>query len=94
MPKELLPGTQNKGNQGIKIRESYNTANNSKIPVYGRKTIEGMTDDWSPVVVQAEVANVRRCLGSVIRICEAGNVVQMMMATPFGSPWVTWRFTI
>ena len=34
-----------------------------------------MTDDWSPVVVKAEVAGVRRCLGSVIRMCEAGNVV-------------------
>ena len=34
-----------------------------------------MADDWSPVVVKAEVANVRRCLGSVIRMCEAGNVV-------------------
>ena len=40
----------------------------------GRK-IEGMTDDWSPVVVKAEVADVRRCLGSVMRMCEAGNVV-------------------
>ena len=27
------------------------------------------------MVVKAEVADVRRCLGSVIRICEAGNVV-------------------
>ena len=35
-----------------------------------------MTDNWSPVTVKAEVADVRRCLGSVIRMCEAGNVVQ------------------
>ena len=43
--------------------------------MYVWKTIEGVTDDWNPVVVKAEVADVRRCLGSVIRICEAGNVV-------------------
>ena len=40
-----------------------------------QETIEGMTDNWSPVVLNAEVADVRRCLGSVIRMCEAGNVV-------------------
>ena len=34
-----------------------------------------MVDDWSPVVVNSEVADVRRCLGSVIRMCEAGHVV-------------------
>ena len=55
----------------------YTAANDSTIGVYGRKTIEGMTDDWNPVVVKAEVADARRCLGPVIRMCEAGNVVHV-----------------
>ena len=42
-----------------------------------------MTDDWSPVVVKAEVADVRRCLGSVIRMCEAGNVVHFETGNNF-----------
>ena len=42
-----------------------------------------MTDNWSPVVVKAEVADVRRCLGSVIRRCEAGNVVHFETGNNF-----------
>ena len=34
-----------------------------------------MTDNWNNIKVKAEVADVKRCLGSVMRICEAGNVV-------------------
>ena len=50
-------------------------ANNSKIPVYGRKMIQGVTDDWNNLKIEAEVADVRRALGSVKRLCEAGNTV-------------------
>ena len=42
-----------------------------------------MTDNWSPVTVKAEVADVRRCLGSVIRMCEAGNVVHFETGNNF-----------
>ena len=34
-----------------------------------------MTDKWNPITLKAEVADVKRCLGSVMRMCEAGNVV-------------------
>ena len=71
----MLTDTRNKGNEGLHIGKIHKAANDSNIGVYGRQTIEGMTDDWSPVVVNAEVADVRRCLGSVIRMCEAGKVV-------------------
>ena len=74
-PKEFSPTHETKETKESKSGKFYKAANDSKIGVYGRKTIEGMTDDWSPVVVKAEVADVRRCLGSVIRMCEAGNVV-------------------
>ena len=53
----------------------YLAANNSKIPVYGRKTIQGVTDEWNNLKVEAEVADVRRALGSVKRLCDAGNTV-------------------
>ena len=70
-PNEFSPMHEIKETKESKSGKFYKAANDSKIGVYGRKTIEGMTDDWSPVVVKAEVADVRRCLGSVIRMCEA-----------------------
>ena len=80
-PKEFSPTHETKETNESKSGKFYKAANDSKIGVYGRKTIEGMTDDWSPVVVKAEVADVRRCLGSVMRMCEAGNVVHLNQET-------------
>ena len=74
-PNDFSPMHETKETKVSKSGKFYNAANDSKLGVYGRKTIEGMPDDWSPVIVKAEVADVRRCLGSVIRMCEAGNVV-------------------
>ena len=75
VPRTFSPTHHIKGTKESKSGKVYKAANDSNIGVYGRKTIEGMTDDWSPVVVKAEVADVRRCLRSVIRMCEPGNVI-------------------
>ena len=34
-----------------------------------------MTDEWNNLKVEAEVSDVRRALGSVKRLCDAGNTV-------------------
>ena len=74
-PNEFSPAHQTKETKESRAGKYYRAANASKIGVLGRKTIAGMTDNWNQFTVKAEVADVRRCLGSVMRICEAGNVV-------------------
>ena len=58
-----------------KAKQLYLAANNSKIGIHGRKSISGYTDDGSPLKMEAEVADVKRALGSVRRLCESGNKV-------------------
>ena len=74
-PKEFSPAHETVETNESKAGNYYKAANDIKIGVYGRKYIEGMTDNWNNIKVKAEVADVKRCLGSVMRICEAGNVV-------------------
>ena len=74
-PKDFHPGGEVRETAESKRGKYYLAANNSKIPVHGRKTIHGVTDDWNNMRIEAEVADVRRALGSVKRLCEAGNTV-------------------
>ena len=50
-------------------------ANNSKLATYGRKHAKGLTDDWNQFRLDAEVADVKRPLASVCKLCDAGNRV-------------------
>ena len=73
-PKEFSPAHETQETAASKAGKYYEAANDSKIGVYGRNVIEGMTGDWYIISLKAEVADVRRCLGSVMKMCEAGNV--------------------
>ena len=35
--------------------------------------MKGVTDDWNPFQMEVEVADVKRPLASVCKLCEAGN---------------------
>ena len=74
-PKSFAPSQETKATKESKAGKYYKAANDSNIGVLGRKVVEGITDDWNPITLNAEVAEVKRCLGSVKRMCEAGNVV-------------------
>ena len=54
---------------------TYRAANGTKIRNLGEKTIQGVTSDWDQVVMTMQVAEVNKTLGSVWRMCEAGNTV-------------------
>ena len=74
-PKDFYPTGTVRETADSKRGKYYLAANNTKIPVFGRKTIHGVTDTWSNLKIEADVADVRRALGSVKRLCEAGNTV-------------------
>ena len=74
-PKEFAPSSYTREAAEAKEGRYYLAANNTKIPIYGRKTVTGITDDWNGFSFEAEVADVKRPLASVCKICEAGNRV-------------------
>ena len=53
----------------------YTAANGSDIRNYGQKRMSGVNESWEPAGITAQVADVHRNLGSVIRMMEAGNRV-------------------
>ena len=74
-PKAFAPGSPTRETKESKEERYYLAANNSKIPIHGRKTVKGVTDEWNEFSIEAEVADVKRPLASVCKICEAGNRV-------------------
>ena len=53
----------------------YVAANGTDINNHGERKMKGLTDDWSPVEVAMQVADVKSTLGSVWRMTQAGNRV-------------------
>ena len=86
-PKSFAPSQETKATKESIAGKYYKAANDSKIGVLGRKVVEGITDDWNPITLNAEVAEVKRCLGSVKRMCEAGNVVHFDTDTRYIQMW-------
>ena len=53
----------------------YRAANNTKIAVHGKKALRGYTNEGSEIGLDIQIADVKKALGSVRRICEDGNRV-------------------
>jgi len=53
----------------------YRAANNTKIAIHGKKALRGYTNEGSEIGIGLQVADVKKALGSVRRMCEAGNRV-------------------
>ena len=53
----------------------YRAANNSKIAIHGMKELKGLTESGDPIGMGVQIADVKKVLGSVRRMCEAGNKV-------------------
>ena len=56
--------------QGVK----YVAANGQKIANVGQKTIQGVTDEGMPLGMTWQIAEVKKPLASIGRMCDAGNV--------------------
>ena len=53
----------------------FRAANGSAIEHYGQKTLRGVSDQYQPVRLTAQVADVKTTLGSVCQMLKAGNRV-------------------
>ena len=53
----------------------FRAANGSPIKHYGQKTLKGMGDQFQPLNMTAQVADVKTTLGSVNQMLKAGNIV-------------------
>ena len=51
----------------------YRAANGSPIPAHGERYLSGVSDNWIPFNIKAQVAGVRSPLGSVMHMIKAGN---------------------
>ena len=74
-PKKFAENSALRETEESKNGHYYLAANCTQIPIYGRKTVKGMADDYSKVQVEMEVADVKKPLMSVRRMTEAGNRV-------------------
>ena len=53
----------------------YRAANDSKIAIHGMKQVYGITQEGQKIGMDMQIADVKKPLGSVRRICESGNRV-------------------
>ena len=53
----------------------FRAANGTSIKHHGEKRIEGWNDDFQPLAMTAQVADVKATLGSVHQMLKAGNMV-------------------
>ena len=54
---------------------TYSAANGTEIKNQGERRITGKTSDGTPITITVQVADVKKMLGSVSRMCDANNQV-------------------
>ena len=50
----------------------YRPANDTKQAIHGKKAVRGYTKEGSDIGMDIQIADVKKTLGSVTRLCEAG----------------------
>ena len=55
-----------------KSGKSYRAANGTPIKAYGERSLKGVTDNWHPFNIEAQVAAVKSPLGSVMHMIKSG----------------------
>ena len=61
--------------QMSKARSHYRAANGTQIKNHGKRAITAFNDQWTPLKVEAQVADVSTPLASVFQMCSSGNTV-------------------
>ena len=75
VPPNLIDPSQVKVTEAVRQGVHYTTANGSKLANLGEIEVEGVTDDQTCLNLTFQVAAVKKSLGSVRKICDAGNRV-------------------
>ena len=73
-PKEVANHLRVQETEASRQGMKYVAANGQKIANEGQKTIRGLTDEGMPLGMTWQVAEVKRPLASIGRMCDAGNV--------------------
>ena len=74
-PPELIDTKQVRVTEAVRQGVTYTTANGGKLPNLGEIDIEGVTDENTHLNLTFQVAGVKKSLGSVRKMCAAGNRV-------------------
>ena len=75
MPKSVANYFNTVETEASRNGPGFRAANGSPIKHYGKKAIKGISDEYQPLNITAQVADVRTMLGSVYQIMRAGNRV-------------------
>ena len=74
-PEGIAPGVEVRETAASKAGVQYTVANGHKIPNKGEKDVPMVTEEGDEASMTFQIADVHKALGSVRRICEAGNRV-------------------
>ena len=74
-PSEAAIGVEVQESYGSKNGLKYITATGQPTPNKGEKVVCGLIDDWRSLGIEMQVADVKKILGSVSKMCDAGNTV-------------------
>ena len=75
IPKSICKAFPVRPTEMSRAGEGYRAANGSPIPAYGEKQLSGVTDEWLPFNIKAQVAGVKSPLGSVMHMIKSGNTL-------------------
>ena len=73
IPPHVAQAFPTKSTESSRAGIGYRAANGSKIPTYGERQVQGVTDGWMPFNIKTQVAGVKSPLGSVMHMIKAGN---------------------
>ena len=73
IPKSAGQAFKVRPTQMSKSGRGYRAANGSPIEAFGERSLKGVTDNWYPFNIKAQVAAVKSPLGSVMHMVKAGN---------------------
>ena len=67
--------TQSSKTEASHMGMFYRAANDTKIAIHGKKAVKEYTKEGSDICMDIQIADVKKTLESVGRLCEAGNTV-------------------
>ena len=77
IPKEVGTYFPIRETEASKSGTGFKAANGSHIANHGERRIEGLGEEWNPIGLRAQVADVKTALGSVYQMIRAGNSVHL-----------------
>lgn len=74
-PRGIAPEIPLEETDASRYGRYYTAANGTRIAIHGMKKVQGYTEEGTRVGMEVQIADVKKTLASVARMCEAGNRV-------------------